>query len=87
VQISLADQVVCTPIWRPRPDVETLVNTQGDYPPLHALCSGIEATISLGHRAGTGPVEALVDIVAADGTLLPRGSVTLVPDGEKVLLQ
>jgi ubiquinone/menaquinone biosynthesis C-methylase UbiE len=76
VQISSGGVARRLPIWRPRPDVQNVVNRDNKYPPLHALCSGIEGVVRL---PGTPDdrIEVRVDVVAVDGTLLPARAVVL----------
>jgi SAM-dependent methyltransferase len=78
IQISACGVVRRLPVWRPRPDVQTAINRDAIYPPLHALCSGVEGTVRL--RAPDGdddPVEVTVEIVPVDGPALPVRTVAL----------
>ncbi len=74
VQIGTCGVIRRIPIWRPRPDVQTALNRDNLYPPLHALCSGVEGTVRL---AGNDTIEVTVDIVAVDGALQPVRTVSL----------
>ena len=83
VQFSMAGIVRRVPIWRPRPDVQMLLNRDNTYASLNALCSGIEGTIRLdGLDQMEDTIQVGVQIVAVDGTLLPVGTATLTADGE-----
>jgi 2-polyprenyl-3-methyl-5-hydroxy-6-metoxy-1,4-benzoquinol methylase len=76
VQIRAGDVARRLPIWRPRPDVQNAMNRDNAYPPLHALCSGIEGVVRL-PGAQDDRIEVRVDVVAVDGTLLPARTVAL----------
>jgi ubiquinone/menaquinone biosynthesis C-methylase UbiE len=76
VQISSGGVARRLPIWRPRPDVQNAVNRDNIYPPLHALCSGIEGVVRLPGTHGDR-IEVRIDVVAVDGTLLPARTVAL----------
>jgi SAM-dependent methyltransferase len=65
------------PIWRPRPDVQREVNRNAGYPPLHALCSGIEGTARLGPDLALDTIDVEVAIVTAGDVLRPCGTVSL----------
>jgi hypothetical protein len=82
VEFTLFGRRVRMPVWLPRPDVQTAVNANGAYPPLHALCSGINGRIVL-EGVPAGPVEVSVSLVAGDEARLPRGAVTLQPGAEE----
>ena len=84
VQISSGGVARRLPIWRPRPDVQNAVNADNAYPPLHALCCGIEGVVRL---AGTASdrIEVRVDVMAVDGTLMPARTVVITV-GETVNL-
>jgi hypothetical protein len=76
VQISSGNVARRLPIWRPRPDVQNAVNRDNMYPPLHALCSGIEGVVRLPDTQGD-EIEVRIDVVAVDGSLLPARAVAL----------
>jgi SAM-dependent methyltransferase len=82
VRISTDGVVRRIPIWRPRPDVQAAINRDNVYPPLHALCSGIEGTVRL-HVSGAGDtvIQVAVDIVPVDGPPLPVRTVSLTVGG------
>lgn len=87
VEITVDGARCRLPIWRPRPDVQAAVNTDNTYPPLHALCSGIAATIELrSYVAGAAPVAVKIDVVTVDGRMIPAGTVALVPGGRSEVL-
>jgi hypothetical protein len=75
IQLSACGVVRRLPVWRPRPDVQAAINRDGIYPPLHALCSGVEGTVRLG--APDGPVQVMVEIMPIDGPGLPVRTVAL----------
>jgi hypothetical protein len=71
------------PIWRPRPDVHTRMNTNGKYPPLCSLCSGIEGRVRLGSTdIDQETVRLELELVTVDGRLLPAGTATPTLDGK-----
>jgi SAM-dependent methyltransferase len=85
VQVTTCGFVRRIPIWRPRPDVQTAMNRDRAYNPLYALCSGVEGTLALGNpEIDDDRIQAVVHVVAADGTLLPVRTVSLTVDGEDV---
>ncbi len=87
VEITVGEQHSRLPIWRPRPDVQKAVNKNNTYPPLHALCSGIDGTIPLTTgQAKEAPTKVQVDVVAVDGRILPGKSIILLPNGEHGIL-
>ncbi|HYZ20540.1 MAG TPA: class I SAM-dependent methyltransferase [Rhodopila sp.] len=86
VELTLLGRHIRMPVWRPRPDVQAAVNANGAYPPLHALCSGINGRIVL-EGIPAQPVQVAVHLVAGGETRLPRGIVTLQPGGEGQLIQ
>ena len=86
VQVAVTGRRRRMPVWLPRPDVHAAINADGAYPPLHSLCSGTRGRIAL-EPADDGSAEVCVEIVAADGTVLPRGRVRLEPGGPQLLLQ
>ena len=82
LRIRAGDATCKLPIWRARPDVQVAANRNGFYPALHAFCSGIDGTVSLGSASATvGPVAVDVAIVTVGGTLRPVGTALLTVDG------
>jgi hypothetical protein len=86
VELTLLGRHIRLPVWRPRPDVQAAVNANGAYPPLHALCSGIDGRIVL-EGVPAQPVQVAIHLVAEGEMRLPRGTVTLHPDGKGRLIQ
>ena len=82
VQITTGATVRRLPIWRPRPDVQHAVNPENAYPPLHALCSGIDGVIRLPKARGNR-IKIHIDVLTLDGTKLPPRTAALAP-GETV---
>jgi ubiquinone/menaquinone biosynthesis C-methylase UbiE len=82
VQFTSRESTQKLPIWRPRPDVHARMNVNNEYPPLHALCSGIEGRFRVGRAAVVGATVRLeVDIIAVDGRLLHAGTAAPTIDG------
>jgi SAM-dependent methyltransferase len=75
------------PIWRPRPDVNAAVNAEGTFPPLHALCCGIEGTV---HLDAAGAVDSAVPVSVSvlphEGRAFSERTLSLILDGAAVLL-
>jgi 2-polyprenyl-3-methyl-5-hydroxy-6-metoxy-1,4-benzoquinol methylase len=84
IQIEIGAWRRRVPIWRPRPDVETLVNTDGVCPPLHALCSGIDARLAVDGVPDVAT--ARISILAVNGAIMERGQVTLERGGASQLV-
>ncbi|WP_428483613.1 methyltransferase [Rhodopila sp.] len=76
------------PIWRPRLDVQTMLNRDRRYPAVHALCSGVEGKLPVADvAAGNKPIQVMFDIVTVDDRLLRGRSIMLVPDGDSRTIQ
>jgi SAM-dependent methyltransferase len=70
------------PIWRPRPDVHTRMNGKNEYPPLHALCSGIEGRVRLeAIDANQDRIRLTIHVVMVDGRLMLGGVASPTLDG------
>lgn len=74
------------PVWRPRPDVQQVVNPNATYPNLHALCSGVDARLPVGRMPGDR-LELQVTALCSDGSTVRRGSVTLRAGDEPVTVR
>ncbi len=86
VELAWAGMRRRVPVWRPRPDVQQVINANRQYPNLHALCSGISARLPVGHTT-SDPLEVEITALCADGTTIRRGTVTLRLGDEPVTVQ
>jgi hypothetical protein len=87
VQFTLCGVSRRLPIYLPRPDVHAAINADNAYPPLHALCSGINGQIMLpGLAADDNPIAVDVDILAVDGRVVPRGRFMITPGADAILV-
>lgn len=78
IQVSACGAVRRVPIWRPRPDVQQALNAGNVYPPLHALCSGIDDSVRIRpFDADANTIEVMVHVVPVDGPPLPVRVVSL----------
>jgi hypothetical protein len=60
-----------TPVWRPRPDVQDVINGAGLYPAWAALCSGLDADLRFeGVMASTEGVALAIEVILVDGSVL-----------------
>jgi hypothetical protein len=82
VRISAGGQRLKLPVWWPRLDVQTSINRDGLYPPLHAFCSGVEGTVLIAPSSAAGrPEQVIFDLLTADGQVMRGRSVLLAADG------
>jgi ubiquinone/menaquinone biosynthesis C-methylase UbiE len=87
VEITVGEHRRRLPIWRPRPDVQMRMNASGTFPPLHALCSGVEGSVRLpAQQAADSPIAVTIDIVTTDDRILSGGIVALLPNGASELV-
>ncbi len=87
VEITVAGKCTRLPIWWPRRDVHVAVNSDGRYPALHSLCSGISGTVPFAGVIGDeSRIAVRVDVVTVDGDVLPGATATLVPDGDSATI-
>jgi SAM-dependent methyltransferase len=78
VQVSACGAVRRVPIWRPRPDVQRALNATNVYPPLHALCSGIDGSVQIRPPdADADTIEVTVHVVPVDGAPLAVRTLSL----------
>jgi SAM-dependent methyltransferase len=71
VRVTLADTTLNASVWRPRQDVHAVMNQQGLYPPLNAICSGIEAEMVFeGLQPQDDRVPLRFDIVLANDLIV-----------------
>lgn len=78
VQISTCGAVRRVPIWRPRPDVQRALNANNLYPPLHAMCSGIDGTVPIPCASpDANTIEIAVHLLPVDGAPLLLQTVSL----------
>jgi SAM-dependent methyltransferase len=60
-------------VWRPRPDVHKVINGSRLFPPIHALCSGVEESFELDRSPGG----VRVTVETAQGHRLALGGMVL----------
>ena len=70
VVAEVGGEAVRLPIWRPRPDVQALVNREGSYPAINALCSGVAEDIKFS-KSATKPVRIVLSAVTTVGVTIP----------------
>ena len=87
VRLTLDDVTRCAPVWRPRPDVQDVLNRHGLYHPLNALCSGLTGEILFGGVHPNDNVCAFrLEVVLIDGLVLTGPAPERLSMNEKVVI-
>jgi ubiquinone/menaquinone biosynthesis C-methylase UbiE len=75
------------PVWRPRPDVQQVMNGAGLYPAWNALCSGVEADLVFeGLTPGRGGPTLQLAMVLASGAVIAVPAPDRLALGEQLRL-
>jgi hypothetical protein len=71
IRLTLDGVTGQVPVWRPRPDVQDVLNRGGLYHPLNTLCSGLASEILFaGIHATANPCALRLEIVLASGLVV-----------------
>lgn len=79
LRVTLGGGTVRIPVWRPRPDVHTAVNTSGQYAAWNAICSGVDAMLPIPATPGEDGTYGL-DVVLE----LPGGAELVLPSAPRL---
>ena len=71
VIVDVAGQAHRLPIWRPRPDVQSIANENAHYPAINALCSGVSEEIE--SSEAWKPLDIALSAVTTTGVTIPLG--------------
>jgi hypothetical protein len=81
VQIIVGQVRKRLPVWLPRGDIEMLMNSNGVYPALHTLCSGVRGVIRLPPLPpGETSLGVSMQVVCTGGEVLDMGWLVLQRD-------
>ncbi len=81
VQIIVGQVRKRLPVWLPRRDIEVLMNSNGVYPTLYTLCSGVQGVIRLPPLApGETGLGVSMQVVCTGGEVLDMGWLVLQRD-------
>ncbi|HVZ10503.1 class I SAM-dependent methyltransferase [Rhodopila sp.] len=87
VRFTIDDTTRATAIGHPRPDVHDVLNRQGFYHKLNALCSGLRATLLYdGVHAHDGQCAVRIEVALANGLIVQAPASRQLPLNETVTL-
>ncbi|MDR3537761.1 MAG: class I SAM-dependent methyltransferase [Acetobacteraceae bacterium] len=85
LRITLEGVTRETPVWRPRPDVQNLVNGNGLYSAWNALCSGVDTELAFeGVAPSTDGLALAIEIELMSGHLIQVKTPERLPLGEPI---
>jgi 2-polyprenyl-3-methyl-5-hydroxy-6-metoxy-1,4-benzoquinol methylase len=83
IRLRAGDEFRQLPVMHPRLDVQVVVNGNGSYPPLNALCSGVRDTVEFPQR---NDIELAIEAVLADGATWPLAQAKKLRDGQQLVV-
>ncbi len=85
LRVTLEGVACETPVWRPRPDVQNLVNRSGLYSAWNALCSGVDTELVFENVApSTEGLALTIEIELMSGHVIPVNAPERLAIGETV---
>ena len=87
LRFTIDDVVRAVSLGQPRPDVHDVMNRQGFYHPLNALCSGLRGTLLYsGVRSQGGQCAVRIEVVLASGVVVQAPTPKTLTINETVTL-